>query len=92
MTQIVKTQIIDIDSVARSVESCSNGFRVVRKYAPEATRENSLLEHDLPRIVARGIEERDYLMVSDRDKRRNLLSICVTLSTLIVPAIAAINQ
>jgi len=64
MTQIVKAQIIDIDSVARPVEGSSNGFRVVRKYATEAAREDPLLERDLPRIVAGRIEKGDDLMIA----------------------------
>ena len=31
----LKTQIVEIDSVARAMESGSNGFRVVRKHASE---------------------------------------------------------
>src|ERR1700736_2297383 len=64
MAQIVKTQIVEIDSIARSMECSSNGFRVIREHAPDAARDNALLENDLPCVVARGIEERDYLVIS----------------------------
>jgi hypothetical protein len=64
MAQMVKTQIVEIDSVARSMESSSNGFRVVRKHASDTACDHVLLENYLPSVVARGIQEMDYLMVS----------------------------
>src|SRR5262245_19495062 len=64
MAQIVKTQIVDINSVARPVESSSNRFRVLREHAANTACDNTLLENDLPRVVTRGIEERNYLVIS----------------------------
>jgi hypothetical protein len=46
------------------VESRSNRFRVVREDATNTACHNTLLENDLPRVVTRGIEERNDLMVS----------------------------
>ncbi len=64
MAQVVKTQIIEIDSLARAMECSSNGLRVVREHAPDAARDNTLFENDLPSVIACGIEERDYLVIS----------------------------
>jgi hypothetical protein len=52
MAQVMKTQIVDIDIVARPMESSSDRFRVVRKHAPDPARDNTLLENDLPCVVA----------------------------------------
>jgi hypothetical protein len=64
MAQVVKTQILEIDSVARPMKSGSDGFRVVGKYTTDAACDNSLFENELPCVIACRIEERDYLMVS----------------------------
>jgi hypothetical protein len=46
------------------VESRSNRFRVLREDATNTACHNTLLENDLPRVVTRGVEEGNDLMVS----------------------------
>ena len=45
-------------------DGSTNGFRVVREYTPDTACDNTLLENDLPCVVARRIEEGDYLVIS----------------------------
>lgn len=64
MAKIVKAQIIEINGVARPMESSSNRFRMIGEHASDPPCENTLLENNLPRVVTSGIEKGDYLMVS----------------------------
>ena len=57
MAQVVKTQNVDVDIVARPMKSSADRFRVVREDTPDAACDDTLLEDDLPSVVASRVEE-----------------------------------
>ena len=53
VSQVMKMQIIDLQLIAGSRESRAHRAVVIRKYATPTSRDDGLLELDLPRIEAR---------------------------------------